>query len=433
MDTSKQIRIIVGSQWGDEGKGKITDFFAEQADYVVRFQGGANAGHTLKVGEDVYKLHIIPSGILYPSVISIVGNGVLVDPKILLEEISQLKERGLTVNLKISERAHVVMPYHKAVDAALEGHQGKLSAGSTKRGIAPVAADKMYRHGIRVGDLLEPELLKEKLEKSFQFNKNLLNKVFDANYSTSIEEIFEEYKKYGELLKEYITDTELELFRAYKNGKKILFEGAQGMSLDPDHGAYPHTTSTNNVAGYATVGSGLGLNCSIQTIGVVKAYASRVGNSPFTTELTDELGNQIREKGQEYGTTTGRARRVGWLDLVQVRQSVRVSGLTDIAMTKLDILAGFKELKICVAYDVNGEKITEMPASLTKIRNAKPIYEILPGWDEMSIEQAKEFVKNGYADLPENVKKYIEFVEKEAGCQISIISLGPERDCTIVR
>lgn len=433
MTENKQIRVVVGSQWGDEGKGKITDYFAAKSDYVVRFQGGANAGHTLKVGENVYKLHLVPSGILYPHVVSVVGCGVLLDPKIVLEEIKALKERGVAVNLKISERAHVIMPYHKEVDAALEGHQGKLSAGSTKRGIAPAAADKMYRHGIRVGDLLEPELLREKLEKSFNFNKQLLEKVFEVKYGATLEEIYEEHLKYGESLKEYIADTELELYEAYKKGKQILFEGAQGMSLDPDHGAYPHTTSTNNVAGYADVGSGLGLNCPAQVIGVVKAYTSRVGNSPFVTELTDNFGDQLREKGQEYGTTTGRPRRVGWLDVVQVRQSVRTSGLSDVAITKLDILSGFKEIKVCVAYEVDGLTLKEMPASLGKIRKARPVYKTLAGWNEYSKTDLAEMIKTGYGALPENMKKYIEFIEGEIKCPASIISLGPERDATILR
>lgn len=430
---NSQITMVVGAQWGDEGKGKITDFFADKSDYVVRFQGGANAGHTLKVGENVYKLHLVPSGVLYPQVISIVGNGVLVDPKILLEEIKSLKDRGVAVNLKISERAHVIMPYHKEVDAALEGHQGKLSAGSTRRGIAPAAADKMYRQGIRAGDLLEPEILKEKLEKSFNFNKNLLEKVFGVEYRPALEEIYAEHLKYGESLKEYIADTELELYLAYKNGRQILFEGAQGMSLDPDHGAYPHTTSTNNVSGYAGVGSGLGINTPLRIIGVVKAYTSRVGNSPFVSELTDELGNQLRAIGQEYGTTTGRPRRVGWLDLVQVRQSARTSGLTDLAITKLDILSGFKELKICVAYEIDGETVKEMPASLLKIRKARPVYADLPGWDEYPKNDLLAMIKNGYESLPENMKKYIEFIEKETGCPATIISLGPEREMTIIR
>ena len=425
-----QISIIVGAQWGDEGKGKITDYFAGDADYVVRFQGGNNAGHTVVVGEDVFKLHLIPSGVLYPLATCVIGNGVVVDPKVLLDEIAGLTSRGVKPKLKVSERAHVIMPYHIAMDEALSGHQGALAAGSTKRGIAPVAADKMYRHGIRVGDLLEPDLFKEKLRASYSFNTMILEKVFARPFVVSLDEIYSSYLSYGEQLKQYIADTELELFEAYRSGKRVLFEGAQGMSLDPDHGVYPHTTSTNNVAGYAQVGSGLGFNGIARVIGVVKAYVSRVGNSPFTTELTDELGNTIREKGNEYGTTTGRPRRVGWCDLVQVRQSFRTSGLTDLAITKLDILSGLPEVKLCVAYDIGGERVAEMPASLTKLRRAKPIYETFAGWPEFDWKMA---VSQGYDALPEAMRRFVEFIEHEAHCKASIISVGAGREQTITR
>ncbi|MFA4831158.1 MAG: adenylosuccinate synthase [Patescibacteria group bacterium] len=428
-----QITIVVGSQWGDEGKGKITDFFADKADYIVRFQGGNNAGHTVIVGDETYKLHLIPSGIISPSVISIIGNGVVVDPAVLLKEISDLKKRGIEPNLKVSERAHVIMPYHIAMDETLSGHQGSLGAGSTKRGIAPVCADKMYRHGIRMGDLLEPEMLKEKLAKAYQFNVDILKKVFNSEFNQSLEDIYNAYLDYGKQLAQYISDTEVELHQAYKAGKKILFEGAQGMSLDPDHGVYPHTTSTNNVAGYARVGSGLGFNGSARIIGVAKAYTSRVGDSPFPTELTGELGDKIREKGQEYGTTTGRPRRVGWTDLVQIRQSVRCSGLTDLAITKLDILSGIPELKLCVAYDIDGERSTEMPASLTKFRKVKPVYNTFAGWNDCTDEQHEKLVAGSYDGLPENMRKFVEFIESQADCKASIISLGPKRSQTIVR
>lgn len=430
---NNQLTIIVGSQWGDEGKGKITDFFASQVDYVVRFQGGNNAGHTVVAKNETYKLHLIPSGVLYSHVTSLIGNGTVIDPKVLIEEIERLKGRGIDLNLKISERAHVIMPYHIAMDEALSGHQGVLGAGSTKRGIAPVCADKSYRHGIRVGDLLEPEFFKEKLEKAYNFNVNILRKVFEVPFEKSMEEIYQEFCEYGQKLKSFIADTELELFEAYKKGNKILFEGAQGMSLDLDHGMYPHTTSTNNIAGHISVGAGVGFNTSARIIGVVKAYVSRVGNSPFLTELLSAEGDALREKGNEYGTTTGRPRRVGWLDLVQVRQSVRCSGLTDIAITKLDILAGMKEIKVCVAYEIDGELITEMPSSVAKMRRARPLYKTLAGWEEMSKEETKKYVLNGYQSLPHQVKKYIEFIEKETACPVSIISLGPGREETIVR
>ncbi len=368
-----QLTVIVGAQWGDEGKGKITDYFAKASDYVVRFQGGNNAGHTLVVENQTYKLHLMPSGVLYPHIISVIGNGVLVDPKVLLHEISELKNQRINPRLQISERAHVIMPYHIAMDEGLSKHQGGLAAGSTKRGIAPVAADKMYRHGIRVGDMLDPELFKEKLTSAYNFNIGIITKVFGLPYSTTLEDIFTEYVGYGQQLKEYIVDTEVALYQAFKNAKKILFEGAQGMSLDPDHGMYPHTTSTNNVAGYIEVGAGVGFNCQKKIIGVMKAYVSRVGTSPFPTELLGDAGQELRDKGNEYGTTTGRPRRVGWLDLVQLRQTVRVSGLTDLAITKLDILAGMGNIYVCTAYELDGQKITEMPASLSTIRSLKPV------------------------------------------------------------
>ncbi|HBU06613.1 MAG TPA: adenylosuccinate synthase [Candidatus Magasanikbacteria bacterium] len=430
---NNQITVIVGTQWGDEGKGKITDFFAQQSDYVVRFQGGNNAGHTLVVGDEVYKLHLIPSGVLYPKAVSIIGNGVVVDPKVLLEEISELQKRDIEPNLKVSQRAHVIMPYHIAMDEAISSHQGQLAAGSTKRGIAPVCADKVYRHGIRVGDLLEPKLFKEKLVKSYNFNKDIIEKVFNNSFDNTLENIFSEYLEYGKQLAKYITDTEVELFQAFKQNKKILLEGAQGMSLDPDHGMYPHGTSTNNVAGYASVGTGVGFNCISRVVGITKAYVSRVGNSPFVTELPEAEAKALRDKGNEYGTTTGRPRRVGWIDLVQIRQAVRVSGVTDLAIMKLDILAGFPEIKVCVAYDINGERVEEMPASLTKLRIAKPIYEILPGWSDMNDEQITELVKNGYNALPENMKKYIEFIENKVGVKATIVSIGPKRSQTILR
>lgn len=429
-----QITIVVGGQWGDEGKGKITDYFAKHADYVVRFQGGNNAGHTVVVGDETYKLHLIPSGVLYSDKVSIIGNGTVIDPKVILEELDKLKLRGVQPNLKISGRAHVIMPYHIYMDEGLTGHQGQLAAESTKRGIAPVCADKMYRHGLRMIDLTEPDLLKEKLVKSYKFNVDILNKVFNINFNRTLEDVYAEYLDYGQKLKSYIHETEQELFVAYKAGKNILFEGAQGMSLDPDHGIYPHTTSTNNVAAYASVGSGLGLlNSKARVIGVVKAYVSRVGQSPFPTELLDEAGDKIRERGHEYGTTTGRPRRIGWLDLVQVRQTVRCSGLTDLAITKLDILSGLAELKVCTAYEVDGRIITEMSASLADYRKAKPIYEILPGWQDLTEAECDELVEKGYEALPDNMKKYIEFIEKNVDCPASIISLGPKRSQTIMR
>jgi len=433
MAKESQATIIVGTQWGDEGKGKVTDYFSGKSDYVVRFQGGNNAGHTVVVGSEVYKLHLIPSGVLYPNTVSVIGNGCLIDPGVLAKEIDELKARGVKMNLRISERAHVIMPYHPIMDAGMNAFQGKLSAGSTGRGIAPVAADKAFRIGIRMGDLLDKDLFKEKLDNAYKFNAAVIRDVFKQELPMSQEEIYTEFLGHGEKLREYVGDTELELAEAYKAGKKILFEGAQGMSLDPDHGVYPHTTSTNNVAGYARVGSGLGMNEGVRIIGIVKAYVSRVGVSPFPTELLDEVGDKIREKGGEYGTTTGRPRRIGWLDLVQLRQAVRVSGITELALTKGDVLGGFPELKVATHYEAEGKTLKEMPASLSLYRAAKPVYQTFPGWGEMTKEQIKTMVQGGYDGLPENLRRYIDFVEQEVGCKFSIISLGPDREETLIR
>lgn len=424
------ITTIVGAQWGDEGKGKITDICAKEAEFVVRFHGGNNAGHTLVVGDTTYKLHLIPSGILYPDTVSVIGNGVVVDPKILLGEIQRLQDGGIDPNLRISERAHVIMPYHIAMDEALTGHQGTLAAGSTKRGIAPVYADKAYRHGIRMGDLLEPNLFKEKLQKSFAFNTQILKHVFAHPFQTTEHEIFDTYISYGQQLQSYITDTAQLLHQAHQSGKKILFEGAQGMSLDTDHGLYPHTTSSNNVAAHAFVGSGLGANQKNRIIGLVKAYVSRVGTSPFPTELSGTLAEEIRTRGHEYGTTTGRPRRVGWLDLVQVRQSVRTSGLTDLALTKVDVLSGLNKIRICTGYNIDGTVVQEMPASLSAMRRATPVYNTLSGWGHVDWTS---IATQGFESLPAPTKHFITFVEKSVGCKASFISVGPKRSETIIR
>ena len=427
------ITIIVGSQWGDEGKGKIVDYIADGFDYVVRFHGGNNAGHTVKIKETTYKFHLLPSGVLHPHIVNIIGNGVVVDPKVLLTEIDAFKKTGINPRVHVSERAHVIMPYHIAMDEALTEFQGVLAAGSTKRGIAPVCADKAYRHGIRMGDLLDPELFKEKLKKSYEFNVRIVGEIFKHPFNRTFEEIYKEYLSYGELLRGYIADTELDLYNGYKEGKRILYEGAQGMSLDPDHGVYPHTTSTNSVAPYAGVGSGVGLNVQSRIIGVVKAYVSRVGVSPFVTELPPEEAQTLRDKGQEYGTTTGRPRRVGWLDLVQARQSIRTSGLTEIALTKLDVLGGFKEINVAVSYKIDGEEVTEVPASLTRLRKARAEYKTFSGWAALSEEEIDEIAKEGYAAIPKEMKGYIEFIEKALLCPIRIVSMGAKRHQTLVR
>lgn len=424
-----KITAIVGAQWGDEGKGKITDFFAGESDYVVRFHGGNNAGHTIIVDGTTFKLHLIPSGIVYGEPMSIIGNGVVVDPKALLDEIAYVQEKGINPKLMVSDRAHVIMPYHIALDGALSGHQGKLAAGSTNRGIAPVYADKMFRNGIRMIDLLEPDVFKEKLEKGYSFAKGLMEKSLEIPLNISIDEIFETYVDYGKQLASYISDTSVVLYKAHKSGKSILFEGAQGISLDVDHGVYPFTTSSNTAAGHISTGTGVSFRDIDRIIGVVKAYLSRVGESPLPSEIHGDEANSLREKGGEYGTTTGRPRRVGWLDLVQVRQAVRVNGLTEIALTKLDVLNGFDELPVCVSYNVDGVHITEMPASLTQYRNAQPIYEMLPGWEDLT----DNVWDKGYDKLPQTLKDYIDFIEREVDCPVKIVSVGPQRHETIIR
>ena len=424
-----EITAIVGAQWGDEGKGKITDFFAGESDYVVRFHGGNNAGHTVIVNGETYKLHLIPSGIVYGEPISVIGNGVVVDPKALLDEIDYVIQKGIKPKLMVSDRAHVIMPYHISLDNALSNHQANLAAGSTGRGIAPVYADKMFRNGIRMIDLLEPEVFHEKLEKGYSFSKKLIRDALEESFDLNLEEIFETYVKYGEKLSTYICDTSVELYKAHKLGKSILFEGAQGISLDVDHGVYPYTTSSNTAAGHVSTGTGVSFREIKKIIGVVKAYLSRVGESPLPTELHGDDAHILREKGSEYGTTTGRPRRVGWLDLVQVRQAVRVNGLTEIALTKLDILNGFKKLPICIEYDINGKRIKEMPASLSQFRHAKPIYNTLPGWEELP----NNVWDKGFDALPEALKNYISYIEEQVECPVTIVSVGPQRHETIIR
>ena len=423
------ITVIVGAQWGDEGKGKITDFFAGNSDYVVRFHGGNNAGHTIIVDGNTFKLHLIPSGIVYGEPISIIGNGVVVDPKALLDEIAYVKEKGINPKLMVSDRAHVIMPYHIVMDGALSGHQGSLAAGSTRRGIAPVYADKMFRNGIRMIDLLEPDIFREKLEKGYAFSKGIIEKTLNQSLDISIDEIFDTYVGYGQKLISYIHDTSVELYNAHKAGKSILFEGAQGISLDVDHGVYPYTTSSNTAAGHISTGTGVSFRDIKRIIGVTKAYLSRVGESPLPSEMHGKEAKILRDKGGEYGTTTGRPRRVGWIDLVQVRQAVRVNGLTEIALTKLDILNGFDKLPVCIAYDVNGKRITEMPASLTEYRNAKPVYETLAGWGDLP----ENVWEKGYNVMPQTLKNYITFIESEVDCPVKIVSVGPQRHETIIR
>ena len=428
-NTSSKVTAIVGAQWGDEGKGKITDFFAGESDYVVRFHGGNNAGHTVIVDGNTFKLHLIPSGIVYKDPISIIGNGVVVDPNALLNEIKYIKGKGINPKLLVSDRAHVIMPYHITLDSALSNHQGNLAAGSTRRGIAPVYADKMFRNGIRIVDLIEPDVLMEKLVKGHAFAKGIVEKALSQKLEHTVDDIFKSYCEHGKKLEPYISDTSVELYQALKDNKSILFEGAQGISLDVDHGIYPFTTSSNTAAGHISTGTGVSFRDIGRIIGVVKAYLSRVGESPLPSEIHGNNADSLRDKGGEYGTTTGRPRRVGWLDLVQVRQAVRVNGLTEIALTKLDVLNGFDKIKICTAYDINGDKVIEMPASLTKYRKAQAIYETLDGWENLP----DKIWEKGFDSLPGTLKKYISFIEEQVFCPVKIVSVGPQRHETIIR
>ena len=423
------VDAIIGGQWGDEGKGKITDFFAGDSDYVVRFHGGNNAGHTVIVDGNTFKLHLIPSGVIYGGPLSVIGNGVVIDPKALIDEINYLKEKGVEPKLMVSDRAHVIMPYHIALDGALSSHQQEMAAGSTNRGIAPVYGDKMFRNGIRMVDLLEPKVFSEKLNKGYKFNKRLIENVLDQTFDNKMEDILDTYVEYGKILKPYIADVSVELYNAHKEGKRILFEGAQGISLDVDHGIYPFTTSSNTCTGQISVGTGVSFSSIDRVIGVVKAYLSRVGESPLPSESKDSDGELIREKGREYGTTTGRPRRIGWLDLVQIRQAVRINGLTEIALTKLDVLNNIPEIPICTSYELGDNEIKEMPASLTQYREAKPIYKRLTGWGDLP----ENVWDHGYDALPTELKNYITFIEDEVDCPVTIVSVGPQRHETIIR
>lgn len=416
--------VVVGSQWGDEGKGKITDFLSEKADIIARYQGGNNAGHTIRFDNKTYKLQLIPSGIFNEEKVSVICNGLVVDPKWLLKEINNLKKTGVTCNnLKISNRAHVVLPYHLKLDEVEEKRRGSNKIGTTKKGIGPTYVDKYKRCGIRVADLLDEELFKKKLKQNLDEKNELFEKIYGVE-GFSVDEIFDEYFAIGKELKKYVTDTSKLLSDGEKSKKNILFEGAQGVMLDIDHGTYPYVTSSNPSAGGITVGAGYVPTEGFTVIGICKAYTSRVGDGPFPTELFDEIGEKIREVGHEYGTVTKRPRRIGWFDTVVMRHSARVSGMTNLSVNCLDVLTGLKEIKICVAYDYKGEKLTEYPANENIIKECKPIYETLEGFSEditkiTSLEQ-----------LPENAKNYLRRIEELVGVKISIFSTGPDRTQT---
>ncbi|MEH7451401.1 adenylosuccinate synthase [Gottfriedia acidiceleris] len=420
--------VVVGSQWGDEGKGKITDFLSQQAEVVARYQGGNNAGHTIVFNGEKYKLHLIPSGIFFSDKICVIGNGMVVDPKALVQELAYLHDKGVsTDNLRISNRAHVILPYHLKQDELEEERKGDNKIGTTKKGIGPAYMDKAARVGIRMADLLDKEEFYDKLKRNLEEKNNLFEKMYDSN-SLNIDDIFEEYYEFGQQIKKYVCDTSVVLNDAIDGGRRVLFEGAQGVMLDIDQGTYPFVTSSNPVAGGVTIGSGVGPTKINHVVGVCKAYTTRVGEGAFPTELFDEIGNTIREVGREYGTTTGRPRRVGWFDSVVVRHARRVSGITDLSLNSIDVLTGLETVKICVAYKFRGETITEFPASLKQLAECEPVYEELPGWTE-DITGVKTL-----NELPVNARHYVERVSQLVGIPLSVFSVGPDRNQTnIVR
>ena len=418
------IVVVIGAQWGDEGKGKVTDYFAARANYIVRFQGGNNAGHTIILDDKTVKLHLIPSGVLHKECKLIIGNGVVIDPRVLIKELNMLKKEGLSTNLLISDRAHLIMPYHVDIDYHLTNYQNELAAGSTRSGIAPVYADKLYRHGLRVADLLNKELFETRLKKSFDFNKALVEKVFNEKFEHSYQDILKEFLGYGSMIKQYVANITEVLSSAVEKNEQIMFEGAQGACLDVDHGLYPYTTSSNTIAGQVEAGGGVGLNTSKKIVGIAKAYLTYVGRGPFPTEIKGELEEKIRDIGQEYGTTTGRARRVGWIDLVQLKFANQLNDFSEIILTKVDVLSGLENIKLCVGYKVNGKNFSGVPSDIHNFSNIEPIYETLPGWNSLPnhIESVEE--------CPSELKNFISRVEEVAEVNVSLISYGPDRNQT---
>lgn len=419
--------LIVGAQWGDEGKGKIVNLISSDADYVARYQGGANAGHTIVINGKQYILHLIPSGILNPNVDCIIGNGVVIDPIALIDEINMLRDNGIDVTnrLHISHKAHLIMPYHKLLDMAQES-KSESAIGTTGRGIGPAYIDKARRVGIRIVDLLDRKCLEEKLRININEKNDILAKIYGFE-KLDIDEIINNYISFDKLIDPFVTDTTLLLNQAIKENKKIILEGAQGALLDVDHGTYPYVTSSNPTSGGACTGLGIPPKSIDRVIGITKAYCTRVGLGPFPTELKDEKGDYIREKGWEYGSTTGRPRRCGWLDLVALNYSKMINGFDEIALTKLDVLNEFEEIKICVGYKLNGKKLKTFPVDLKTLESLTPEYISIPGW-----KQSLNGIRK-YNDLPANAKKFVEMIESYIGVKISYISTSPEREDTIIR
>lgn len=430
--------VLVGAQWGDEGKGKVTDLIANDYDFVVRYQGGNNAGHTVIHGDTKLALHLMPSGVMYEDSVPVIGNGVVVDPGVLIKEMAMLDAEGISCeNLKISCDAHVIMPYHKDLDGADEKRLGENKIGTTKRGIGPCYQDKAARKGIRVQDLLDKKIFRLKLETALAQKNPILERIYGLHTYT-VEEVLEEYLPYAHILAPYVTETAQLLNTAVRAGKSILFEGAQGTLLDIDHGTYPYVTSSSCCAGGAVTGSGVGPAAIDRVLGIQKAYVTRVGGGPFPTEQRfaedggigeeAEVGELLCQTGHEYGVTTGRKRRCGWFDAVIGRYAVEVNGLTDVALTKLDVLSAFGTIKVCVAYECNGERYEYFPMQQSVLFHAKPVYVELPGWKGADITQCTLF-----EELPDNARSYVEYLEETTGARISIIAVGPDRDQTILR
>lgn len=417
---------IVGTQWGDEGKGKLVDLLAEDAQLIVRYQGGNNAGHTVVRRGQKFVFHLIPSGILHPDTLCVLGNGVVIDPEALIEEMRVLTERGVDMsNLRISERAHLIMPYHRLLDKLQEQAKGRRKIGTTGRGVGPVYVDKVGRCGIRMTDLLEPDSFEELLERNLAEKNLLFERIYQAKKCDK-DEILRDYLTYGQELKDYIVDVSAIINRTHREGANILFEGAQGTLLDLDEGTYPYVTSSHTIAGGASIGTGLGPTKIDEVVGVAKAYTTRVGEGPFPAELPGPIGDLIREKGQEYGATTGRPRRCGWFDAVVVRHAVRVNGLANLAITKLDVLGGLEKVKICTGYRYKSDLVKDFPASSRVIQECQPVYEELPGWKE-DISRVRAF-----DELPEKTRRYLARIQELIGLKISIISVGSEPEQTII-
>lgn len=418
--------IVIGAQWGDEGKGKITDLLSKSANIVVRYQGGVNAGHTIVVQDRTFKLHLIPSGILYPDTECIIGCGTVIDPQVLIAELDQLEKFNIsTRNLLISETAHITMPYHRLIDEASEERRGKHKIGTTGRGIGPTYADKSERTGIRVLDLMDPEGMRNQLQWTINYKNVILEKLYNLP-PLDPEQVIDQYLEYAERLRPHVVDTSLKIYEAIQRRRNILFEGAQGTLLDLDHGTYPYVTSSNPVAGGACVGTGVGPTMIDRVIGVAKAYTTRVGEGPFPTELDGEVGELLSDRGAEFGTTTGRKRRCGWFDAVIGRYAVRINGIDSLAITKLDVLDELEEIKVCVAYEIDGQRCLDFPSSARRFARCRPIYKTLAGWQQPTTHC------RSLEDLPRQALDYLKFLAELMEVPIAIVSLGANRDQTII-